>query len=49
MKIMKEIEKFCSDLYSADDQPVYENHRLVQGPEVPKLYYNMRNICERRL
>ena len=49
MKIMKEIEKFYSDLYVADDEPVYENHLFLQGPEIPKLSYDMRNICEGRL
>ena len=49
MKIMKEIEKFYSDLYAADDEPVYENHPFVQGPEIPKLSYDMRNNCEGKL
>ena len=46
---MKEIEKFYSDLYAADDEPVYEDHLFVQGPEIPKLTYDMRNSCEGRL
>ena len=49
LKIMKEIEKFYSDLYAADDDTVYENHPFVQGREIPKLSDEMRNICEGRL
>ena len=49
VKIMKEIEKFYSDLYAADDEPVYGDRLFVQGPEIPKLSYDMRNICEGRL
>ena len=44
VKIMKEI-----DLYAADGEPVYEDHLFVQGPEIPKLSYGMRNSCEGRL
>lgn len=44
MKIIKEIEKFNSDLYAADDEPVYENLLFVQGPEIPKLSFDMKNI-----
>ena len=32
VKIMKEIEKFYSNLYAADGEPVYEDHLFVQGP-----------------
>ena len=46
---MKEIEKFYSDLYAAEDDTVYENHLFVQGTAVPKLSDDMRNICEGRL
>ena len=49
LKIMKEIEKFYSDLYSANDDTVYENHLFVKGTEIPKLSDDMRNICEGRL
>ena len=49
LKIMKEIEKFYSDLYSADDDTAYDNHPFLQGAEIPKLSYDMRNICEGRL
>ena len=49
LKIMKEIEKFYSDLYAANDDTVYENHLFVQGTEIPKLSDDMRNICEGRL
>jgi len=45
-KIMKEIEKFYSDLSAADDETVCGNHLFLQGPEIPKLSYDMRNICE---
>ena len=47
--IMKEIEKFYSDLYAEDDDTVYENNLFVQGTEIPKLSDGMRNICEGRL
>ena len=46
---MKEIEKFYCDLYTADDDTVYENNLFVQGTETPKLSDDMRNICEERL
>ena len=46
---MKEIEKFYSDLYAANDDTVYENHPFVQGTEIPKQSDDMRNICEGRL
>ena len=47
---MKEIEKFYSDLYAADDDTVYyENHLFMQGTEIPKLSNDMTNICEGRL
>ena len=46
---MKEIEKIYSDLYAADDDTVYENNPFVQGTEIPKLFDDMRNICEGRL
>ena len=46
---MKEIEKFYSDLYAADDDTAYENNLLVQGAEIPELSDDMRNICEGRL
>ena len=49
LKIMKEIEKFYSDLYAAGDDTVYENNLFVQGTEIPKLSDDMRNICEGRL
>ena len=49
LKIMKEIEKFYSDLYAADDDTVYEINPFVQGTEIPKLSDDMRNICEGRL
>ena len=41
VKIMKEIEKFYSDLYAAHDEPVYEDHLFVRGPEIPKLSYDI--------
>ena len=46
LKIMKEIERFYSDLYAADDDTVYENNLFMQGKEIPKLSDDMRNICE---
>jgi len=46
---MKEIETFYSDLYAADDDTVYENHLSMQGTEIPKLSYDMRNIFEGKL
>ena len=46
---MKEIEKFYSDLYAADDYTVYEKHLFMQGTEIPKLSDDMRNIYEGRL
>ena len=49
LKIIKEIEKFYSDLYAADDDTVYESNPFVQETEIPKLSDNMRNICEGRL
>ena len=49
LKIMKEIEKFYSDLYSVDDDTAYDNHPFLQGAEIPKLSCDMRNICEGRL
>ena len=49
MKIMREFEKFYSDLYAATGEPVYKNHLFLQEAETPKLSYGMRNICEGRL
>ena len=49
LKIMKEIEKFYSDLYAADDDTVYESNPFVQETENPKLSDDMRNICEGKL
>ena len=41
---MKEIEKFYSDLYSADDDTAYDNHPFVQGAEIPKLSYDEKYL-----
>ena len=49
LKIMKEIEKFYSDLYAANDDTVHENNLFMQGKDIPKLFDDMRNICEGRL
>ena len=42
MKIMKEIEKFYSDLYASNDESVNKNYPFLQRPEMP-------NSCEGRL
>ena len=48
-KIMKEIEKFYSDLYASNDESVNKNHPFLQRPEIPKLSDEMRRTCEGRL
>ncbi|KAL9970546.1 hypothetical protein ACROYT_G022944 [Oculina patagonica] len=48
-KIMKEIEKFYSDLYASNDESVNRNHPFLQKAEIPKLSDEMRRICEGRL
>ncbi|KAL9962019.1 hypothetical protein ACROYT_G031074 [Oculina patagonica] len=47
-KIIKEIEKFYSDLYASNDESV-RNHPFLQRAEIPKLSDEMRRICEGRL
>ena len=49
MKIMKEIEKFYSDLYASNDESVNKNYPFLQRPEMPKLSDEMRSSCEGRL
>lgn len=48
-KIMKEIEKFYSDLYASNDESVNRNHPFLQRAEIPKLSDEMRDVCEGRL
>ena len=47
-KIMKEIEKFYSDLYASNDESMNKNHPFLQRPEIPKLSDEMRTEYLRR-